>query len=58
MVPISTNTWHEDMIDELYSSLLGKKYDNGSDFSENEEKEQKEKDNTIESGLNSLRIFG
>ncbi|CAG8622304.1 11801_t:CDS:10, partial [Ambispora leptoticha] len=28
MVPIPTGTWHEDMIDELYASLLGKKYNN------------------------------
>ena len=36
MVPISIGTWHEDMVDELFSSLLGKKYDNCSDLSENE----------------------
>ena len=63
MVPIPTGTWHEDMIDELHSSLLGKKYDDNSDLGENEiiseanEQKGKEK-NTIETDLNELRIFG
>ncbi|KAG9304948.1 hypothetical protein G9A89_003117 [Geosiphon pyriformis] len=36
MVPIPSGTWHEDMIDELYASLLGKKYDTGiSSLAEN-----------------------
>lgn len=25
MVPVATGTWHEEMIDELYTSLLGHK---------------------------------
>ncbi|RIA95511.1 apoptosis-antagonizing transcription factor [Glomus cerebriforme] len=67
MVPIPTGTWHEEMIDELYSSLLGKRYEESLDLSENENeneiiskmKEQKEKEeNTIETGLDGLKIFG
>ncbi|CAG8718554.1 16651_t:CDS:1, partial [Funneliformis caledonium] len=55
------STWHEDMIDELYASLLGKKYEEGSELSENEirsETEQKGENNIIEASLNGLRIFG
>ncbi|KAF0442182.1 TRAUB-domain-containing protein [Gigaspora margarita] len=55
MVPIPSGTWHDDMIDELYSSLLGKKYD-GLEAGENEKKEFN--DNNIEAGLDGLRIFG
>ncbi|CAG8445946.1 21917_t:CDS:10 [Dentiscutata erythropus] len=55
MVPIPSGTWHDDMIDELYSSLLGKKYD-GLDTVESEKKEFN--DNNIEAGLDGLRIFG
>ncbi|CAG8630688.1 12302_t:CDS:10 [Funneliformis mosseae] len=61
MVPIPSSTWHEDMIDELYASLLGKKYEEGSELSENEirsETEQKGENNIIEASLNGLRIFG
>ncbi|CAG8767245.1 17640_t:CDS:2, partial [Gigaspora rosea] len=55
MVPIPSGTWHDDMIDELYSSLLGKKYD-GLEAGESEKKEFN--DNDIEAGLDGLRIFG
>jgi protein AATF/BFR2 len=74
MVPIPVGTWHEDMIDELYSSLLGKKYDNDLDSSENDNnndndsengngnetisKTKEQKECTIEPDLNGLRIFG
>lgn len=62
MVPIPDGTWHEDMIDELYSSLLGKKYDNNLDSSENENETipntKQQKECTIEPDLNGLRIFG
>ncbi|CAI2180664.1 2482_t:CDS:10 [Funneliformis geosporum] len=61
MVPIPSSTWHEDMIDELYASLLGKKYEGGSELSENEirsETEQRGDNSTIETSLNDLRIIG
>ncbi|GBB94963.1 hypothetical protein RclHR1_24510001 [Rhizophagus clarus] len=66
MVPVPVGAWHEDMIDELYSSLLGKKYDNDSDSSENENdnenenisKTKEQKECTIEPDLNGLKIFG
>lgn len=64
MVPIPDGNWHEDMIDELYSSLLGKKYDNNLESSENENenetisKTKEQKECTIEPDLNRLRIFG
>ncbi|CAG8750249.1 4635_t:CDS:2, partial [Racocetra fulgida] len=45
MVPIPSGTWHDNMIDELYSSLLGKKND-GLDTDESEGKELN--DNTVE----------
>ncbi|CAG8611561.1 13062_t:CDS:10 [Gigaspora margarita] len=53
MVPIPSGTWHDDMIDELYSSLLGKKYD-GLEAGENEKKEFN--DNHIEAGLDGLLV--
>jgi len=58
MVPIPTNTWHEDMIDELYTSLLGKKYEENKDEDILEVEEQKTNENTLETDLNDLRIFG
>ncbi|CAB4495722.1 uncharacterized protein OCT59_009562 [Rhizophagus irregularis] len=60
MVPIPDGNWHEDMIDELYSSLLGKKYDNNLESSENENenetisKTKEQKECTIEPDLNSI----
>ncbi|CAG8605614.1 2205_t:CDS:10 [Ambispora gerdemannii] len=65
MVPIPTGTWHEDMIDELYASLLGKKYNiNSNNAIFNPEKETvklnavETKDaSSIEKGVNGLRIF-
>ncbi len=63
MVPIPSGTWHEEMIDELYASLLGKKYDEGSELSENEigsevKKQEGKENSTIEASLNGLKIFG
>lgn len=51
MVPIPDGTWHEEMIDELYSSLLGKNY-NIHDDDDNNDNEK------IENSLSELKIFG
>ncbi|CAG8681804.1 1399_t:CDS:2 [Cetraspora pellucida] len=55
MVPIPSGTWHDDMIDELYSSLLGNKHEE-LDTDESDGKESN--DHTVEAGLDGLRIFG
>ncbi|CAG8703268.1 5277_t:CDS:1, partial [Funneliformis caledonium] len=41
------STWHEDMIDELCASYLGKKYEEGSDLSENESDQKQNKKEKI-----------
>ncbi|CAG8677041.1 9568_t:CDS:2, partial [Cetraspora pellucida] len=48
MVPIPSGTWHDDMIDELYSSLLGNKHEE-LDTDESDGKESN--DHTVEAGL-------
>ncbi|CAG8557439.1 10112_t:CDS:10 [Acaulospora morrowiae] len=60
MVPIPAGTWHDDMIDELYTSLLGKNFNDGVDVNDNEgvQLEREHNDSNIESGLDGLRIFG
>jgi len=67
MVPIPAGSWHEEMIDELYSSLLGKKYNVALDEDEdkssriNEEQEQGKGNSNkggIVEGVSGLKIFG
>ncbi|KAG2178201.1 hypothetical protein INT43_003454 [Umbelopsis isabellina] len=61
MVPIPTGTWHEEMIDELYASLLGRKQmDMTGDADIEEEKVAEEEDHEIVNGeaVDGLRIFG
>jgi len=54
MAPIPTGTWHEEMVEELYSSLLGRKGGNLND-EEEEEEEQEQEEIVPDDGL---RIFG
>ncbi|CAG8560824.1 10191_t:CDS:2 [Acaulospora colombiana] len=55
MVPIPAGTWHDDMIDELYTSLLGKNFD----INDNEEAQTEQNEhNNIEAELDGLKIFG
>ncbi|KAG0056867.1 hypothetical protein BGZ83_003161 [Gryganskiella cystojenkinii] len=54
MAPIPAGTWHEEMVDELFSSLLGKK--NSLDDNEEEEEEAQEEQEEIPD--DGLRIFG
>ncbi|KAK9768244.1 rRNA-processing protein bfr2 [Basidiobolus ranarum] len=49
MVPIPTGTWHEEMVDELYASLLGKRVAPAEDKSEQSEMEPQN---------DGLKIFG
>ena len=66
MVPIPAGSWHEEMIDELYSSLLGKKYNVALDEDEDkngriDEEQGKGKTNKgegIVEGVSGLKIFG
>lgn len=57
MAPIPAGTWHEEMIEELFSSLLGRKGGNLDDDEEdeNETKEDEEQEDIPDDGL---RIFG
>lgn len=62
MVPVPTGSWHEEMIDELYASLLGRKQ---RDLITEEEEAEEEKDgdaadHEIVNGqaVDGLRIFG
>ncbi|ORX93000.1 TRAUB-domain-containing protein [Basidiobolus meristosporus CBS 931.73] len=50
MVPIPTGTWHEEMVDELYASLLGRRVAPTS--MENDE------ENEVEPTNDGLKIFG
>lgn len=54
MAPIPAGTWHEEMVEELYSSLLGRKGGNLND-EEEEEEEQEQEEIVPDDGL---RIFG
>ncbi|CAO3573900.1 unnamed protein product [Mortierella alpina] len=56
MAPIPAGTWHEEMVEELFSSLLGRKGGNLDD--EEEEEEQEEEDKEDEMPDDGLRIFG
>ncbi|CAG8516745.1 3568_t:CDS:2, partial [Paraglomus occultum] len=66
MVPIPAGTWHEEMIDELYSSLLGKKYnvaldedeDKNDGIDEEQGKEHANRGAGIVEGVSGLKIFG
>ncbi|KAM3583753.1 rRNA-processing protein bfr2 [Umbelopsis sp. WA50703] len=61
MVPIPTGTWHEEMIDELYASLLGRKQmDLTGDADIEEDKAADEEEHEIVNGeaVDGLRIFG
>ncbi|KAG0345373.1 hypothetical protein BG004_003764 [Podila humilis] len=54
MAPIPSGTWHEEMVEELYSSLLGRR--GGSlDDDEEEEQDQDQEEVVPDDGL---RIFG
>ncbi|KAF9333990.1 hypothetical protein BG006_002871 [Podila minutissima] len=55
MAPIPAGTWHEEMVEELYSSLLGRKGGNLNDEEEEEEEEQEQEEIVPDDGL---RIFG
>ncbi|KAG0372282.1 hypothetical protein BGX24_000473 [Mortierella sp. AD032] len=57
MAPIPAGTWHEEMIEELFSSLLGRKGGDleDDDEQENEAKEDEEHEDIPDDGL---RIFG
>ncbi|KAI8357378.1 apoptosis antagonizing transcription factor-domain-containing protein [Mortierella sp. GBAus27b] len=57
MAPITVGWWHEEMVDELFSSLLGRKGDglNDDDDAETKEDEQDEEEQFEDDGL---RIFG
>lgn len=54
MAPIPAGTWHEEMVDELFSSLLGKK---GS-LDDNEDEEQEAEEEQEDVPDDGLRIFG
>lgn len=62
MVPIPAGSWHDEMTDELYASLLGRKQrdliteEDGID----EEKGNEDEDHEIVNGqaVDGLRIFG
>ncbi|KAF9924071.1 hypothetical protein FBU30_005911 [Linnemannia zychae] len=57
MAPIPAGTWHEEMVEELFSSLLGRQ--GGSlDDDEEEEDENKEDEEQEEIPDDGLRIFG
>ncbi|CAG8527309.1 9751_t:CDS:10 [Paraglomus brasilianum] len=66
MVPIPAGSWHEEMIDELYSSLLGKKYnvaldedeDKNGRIDEEQGKGKTYKGEGIVEGVSGLKIFG
>ncbi|KAF9433880.1 hypothetical protein BGZ76_008862 [Entomortierella beljakovae] len=57
MAPIPAGTWHEEMIEELFSSLLGRSGDNLNDGDEDEENDQ-EQNTEEEIPDDGLRIFG
>ncbi|KAF9200296.1 hypothetical protein BGZ49_009482 [Haplosporangium sp. Z 27] len=59
MAPIPAGTWHEEMVEELFSSLLGRK--GGSLNDEEEDDEDREEENVQEEEDipdDGLRIFG
>lgn len=53
MAPIPAGTWHEEMVEELFSSLLGRK---GGNLDDEEEVEEEEKEEELPD--DGLRIFG
>ncbi|KAG0284358.1 hypothetical protein BGZ98_005948, partial [Dissophora globulifera] len=60
MAPVPAGTWHEEMVEELFSSLLGRKGGNLSDDGEEDEDEAEgeageEAEDFEDDGL---RIFG
>ena len=66
MVPIPTNgTWHEEQIDELFASLLGRGFE-GAAFEDMDSRKEAESENTTmdyvelmngDHGLGGLRVF-
>lgn len=54
MAPIPAGTWHEEMVDELFSSLLGKK----SSLDDNDDEEEQAEEEQDEVPDDGLRIFG
>ncbi|KAF9195883.1 hypothetical protein BGZ50_003144 [Haplosporangium sp. Z 11] len=55
MAPIPAGTWHEEMVEELFSSLLGRKGGNLDDEEDEEDAKEEEKEELPDDGL---RIFG
>lgn len=62
MVPIPAGSWHDEMIDELYASLLGRKQRDliNEEEAEQEQEEAENEDHEIVNGeaVDGLRIFG
>ncbi|KAF8938015.1 apoptosis-antagonizing transcription factor [Dissophora ornata] len=56
MAPIPAGTWHEEMVEELFSSLLGRKGGSLNDEEEEEEAQAEEEKEEFED--DGLRIFG
>ncbi|KAF9425150.1 hypothetical protein BGZ94_007790 [Podila epigama] len=56
MAPIPAGSWHEEMVEELYSSLLGRKGGNLDDEEEEEEEQAQEQEEIVPD--DGLRIFG
>lgn len=60
MVPVPVvGVWHEEQIDELFSSLLGKGFRKTMDHLDNEEHEVPEVEEQLEGALKAgFRVFG
>ncbi|KAG0195862.1 hypothetical protein BGX31_005737, partial [Mortierella sp. GBA43] len=57
MAPITVGWWHEEMVDELFSSLLGRKGDGLNDDDDDAETKEDEQDEEEQFEDDGLRIF-
>ncbi|RUS29069.1 apoptosis-antagonizing transcription factor, partial [Jimgerdemannia flammicorona] len=58
MAPVPTGTWHEEMMDELYVSLLGKSGHSMDEESKDEAEEETKSMDVNGAAIDRLRIFG
>lgn len=60
MVPIPIQgSWHDEQIDELFASLLGKGFENvGGTYAEPEHEPDSVAESNIEEALKGFRVFG
>ncbi|KAM0786647.1 hypothetical protein ACM66B_002096 [Microbotryomycetes sp. NB124-2] len=61
MIPIEAGAWHDEQIDELFSSLLGRNFSNGSkkqDEQQEDEVETLQAQDESQVDVGSLRLFG